>query len=90
MANPKSEALAFRIWAYASPLGWDCTINDIAEELDEKVRRVGRICQNKGWLSRLRREYSADDYFALLSGNVSQKRRFSSYADALKYSEHLL
>jgi len=91
LANPKSEALAFRIWAYAEPLGWDCTVKDIAEELGESWQRVSRVCVLKGWASRLRNAaITEEDYFAAINGKRPARNHFASYADALKYSEHLL
>ena len=88
--NPKSEALAYRIWAYASPLGWDCTVKDIAEELGESWQRVNRVCQLKGWQGRMRHgALNQEDYFGAVDGKRTRPK-FTSYADALKYSEHLL
>lgn len=93
MANPKSEALAFRIWAYASPLGWDCTVKDIAEELGEGWQRVMNICRHRGWLGRMRHESRGSIEFLTSDEGASwfkSRHHFPSYADALKYSEHLL
>jgi hypothetical protein len=47
-------ALAYRIWAYAEPKGWDCTAREIAEALGVSRETVGGICQRKGWTQRLR------------------------------------
>jgi hypothetical protein len=52
--NPRSAALAFRIWRYAEPLGWDCTVAEIADDLREPVQRVRAICQHRGWNRKLR------------------------------------
>lgn len=52
--SPKGEALAFRIWAHATPLSWDLTARDIADALDVKVRSVSGVCAAKGWTTRLR------------------------------------
>lgn len=52
--TPRSEAIAFRIWAYATPLGWDCTVNEIAEELGISWQQANRICCAKRWNTRLR------------------------------------
>jgi hypothetical protein len=49
------EALAFRIWQYANPLGWDVTAGDVADELRSTPQMVGIVCRAKGWGSRLRR-----------------------------------
>lgn len=52
--KPATEALAFRIWAYAHPLGWNCTIMDVAEALEVHPNRVNGTCVAKGWLRRFR------------------------------------
>lgn len=52
--NPKTEALAFRIWAHASARGWDCTITEIADSLGESKDRVRAIVVHKNWTNRLR------------------------------------
>jgi hypothetical protein len=58
--NPKSMALAYRIWCYANPLGWDCTAAEIADDLREPVQRVQRICSHRGWNRKLRTVRRAD------------------------------
>lgn len=52
--TPRSEALAFRIWQYADPLGWDCTTGEVAEAIGVSTARVARVCRMKGWKRRLR------------------------------------
>lgn len=52
--SPKAQALAYRIWCYADPRGWDVTVTDIADALDESPKRIGAVCQNRGWIGRLR------------------------------------
>lgn len=52
--NPKTEALAFRIWAYASRNGWNCTMAEIAEALDESKDRIRAIVVHRNWTNRLR------------------------------------
>lgn len=59
--NPVVEALAFRIWAYATPLGWNCTILEIAGALDVSAHRVSGTCIAKGWLHRLRNSKRVED-----------------------------
>jgi hypothetical protein len=51
--NPRTAAIAYRIWAYANPRGWDCTVREIADELEESVHSVRGICTSKGWSHRL-------------------------------------
>lgn len=51
-----TEAIAYRIWAYAEPLGWDCTVKEIAEALGVGWRTVANTCRHRNWLQRLRTE----------------------------------
>lgn len=54
---PRTEALAYRIWAYATPLGWDCSVKEIAEALgDVSWETVRTVMQHKKWLSRVRHD----------------------------------
>lgn len=53
--SPRSEALAFRIWAYCEPLGWDVTMQDVADALGVHCNRVVRMAGLKGWSGRFRR-----------------------------------
>ena len=55
MPSPRTMAIAYRIWAYASPREWDVTIPEVAEELRENVATIRAIMQSKGWLRRVRR-----------------------------------
>jgi hypothetical protein len=52
--NVKTEALAFRIWAFAKPKAWDCTVHEISEVVGETPQRIAAICRTKGWNTRLR------------------------------------
>jgi hypothetical protein len=56
----KSEALAYRIYIYANPIGWDCTPGEIAEALGVDPKRIGRVAHAKGWATRLRSASRAD------------------------------
>ena len=53
--NPRTEALAFRIWQYCEPKGWDCDLVEIAEALDEPVGRVRGCCIAKQWMTKVRK-----------------------------------
>lgn len=55
MSKPKLMALAYRIWAYATPREWDVTLAEIADELDEDINRVRAVVQHRGWLGRIRK-----------------------------------
>lgn len=52
--NVTTEALAFRIWAYATPREWNCTAGEIGEALGVSGRTIGQICAVKNWNRRLR------------------------------------
>jgi hypothetical protein len=52
--NPRTEALALRIYNHCTPLGWDCTHGDVAEALDVTLRKVVSVCRANGWSERLR------------------------------------
>lgn len=57
----KSEALAFRVWQVAEPLGWNLTYADAADLLGESRARVRTIAHMKGWTNRFRAPPSATD-----------------------------
>lgn len=52
--SPRSEALAYRIWAYANPLGWDCTAGEVADAIGVSMQAVGHIVRLKKWHGRFR------------------------------------
>ena len=52
--TPRSEAIAFKIWAHCQPLGWNLTNAELADALDLPSARVRAVCQSKGWTTRLR------------------------------------
>lgn len=52
--SPKSEALAYRIWAYCEPRGWNVTVAEIAEGIETPQTRVQSVVGHKGWAGRLR------------------------------------
>lgn len=52
--TPRTQAIAYRIWAYCTPREWDCTIPEVAEAIDAPTRVVKSICQHRGWHHRLR------------------------------------
>ena len=53
--SPQQMALAFRIWQYAEPLGWDCTAGEIAEAIGSTPQAVAHICKAKDWTTRIRK-----------------------------------
>ena len=54
MLNPKTEALAFRIWAICDPVGWDISVSDCAKQSGERLASVRRVVHLKGWTHRFR------------------------------------
>ena len=52
--NPRTEAIAFRIWQYAAPKGWDVTLRDIADAVGVGLMTVRNILRYKGWAGRVR------------------------------------
>ena len=52
--TPRTEALAFRIWQYANPRGWDCTAGEVGDAIGSSPMQVGIACSAKGWGTRLR------------------------------------
>jgi hypothetical protein len=55
MTDPRSQALADRIWAYAQPREWDVTIAEVAEALGEPMPAVRAVSAKRGWSQRMRR-----------------------------------
>tara|TARA_R110000744_G_scaffold326330_4_gene432111 strand:- start:19447 stop:19701 length:255 start_codon:yes stop_codon:yes gene_type:complete len=54
MMTPKSEARAFRIWQFAEPLGWNCTLQEASAAINVPPNHVARIVKTKGWQTRFR------------------------------------
>lgn len=54
MLKPKSEALAFRIWAYAKPREWNVTAKELSEALNVTTNAIGAILRAKKWNHRIR------------------------------------
>jgi hypothetical protein len=52
--TPREHALAFRIWHHCEPIGWDCTISEVAEALGVNRLLLGQVAAKKGWSSRFR------------------------------------
>jgi len=52
--TPRSMAQAYLIHAYAAPLEWNVTIQDIADATGLANNHIGRILRAKGWFSRVR------------------------------------
>lgn len=73
--TPRSQALAFRIWAYCEPRGWDCTLTEVADALDESINRVRGVCQWRGWTERMRSQHTFNyDFPSWLAVEVDTQR----------------
>lgn len=51
----RTDALAFRIWAYCTPREWNCDVREIADALGVSWQSVRGVCIRKGWSARLRK-----------------------------------
>lgn len=60
LRTPRTKALAYRIWAYGEPRGWDCDTVEIAEALGESEKTVRQVCVVAGWNTRLRTSVTSD------------------------------
>ena len=85
--NVRTEALAYRIWAHCEPLGWDCTVKDVAEALDVKWQLVNAICRCRKWTSRMR--HSSPSSFEYNSGRMDSRRRTDKDLDGGSYRDIL-
>jgi len=59
--NPRTHALAFRIWQHCQPIDWNITVPDLAEALNEPTGRVRSVVTLKGWQTRLRSVRARDE-----------------------------
>ncbi|MFC3628242.1 hypothetical protein ACFOM8_02145 [Paracoccus angustae] len=53
--SPRSQAIAFRAWAWCQTHGWEQTLQEIAEGIDESQQSVSRVFVLKGWMTRVRK-----------------------------------
>lgn len=60
--NPRTEALAFRIWQHANPLEWNMTYVEVADALGVSEERIRAVCMVKKWNSRFRAPPSAGNF----------------------------
>ena len=92
--SPRTEALAFRVWQVANPRGWDMTAGEIAEALGVSWQTVNRVCQLKGWLTRIRKAApGAEEGFGpvIIGGNgfftENESAALAHYASLAEASE---
>jgi len=50
----KAMVLRYRIWAYAAPMGWNVTVQDIADALNDTPSRIATVLHLAGWTHRIR------------------------------------
>lgn len=81
--TPRTQALAYRIWAYATPRAWDLTAHDIAEALDVAVARVHHVLAVKGWNARTRQSKTEQLY-----ASIGYAQRGNEFAVAGALARH--
>lgn len=54
MLDPKRETLAFRIWQYCKPIGWNATAIEIGNAIGASYQSVSGVLVAKGWANRVR------------------------------------
>jgi len=81
--TPRTQALAYRIWSYATPRAWDLTAYDIAEALEVEVARVHYILAEKGWNARTRNSRTEPIYATI--GLAQRPRTDHHVSVALAY-----
>jgi hypothetical protein len=69
--SPRSQRIAFQIWRYAHPLGWDVTVGEVADALRLSYQSVGRIAAHKGWSTRFRS--TVQDHFCGGNANIGDR-----------------
>ena len=81
--TPRSQALAYRIWARAEPVGWDVSIRELAAELNASRQTILAVCRAKGWLTRLRKTTNDFERNPYWQGKDS-RLRFDNYHSDLQ------
>jgi hypothetical protein len=54
MTPAKLETIAFLMWRYCEPRGWDCTARDVGGAIGVSYQTIGHVAKVKGWTTRLR------------------------------------
>lgn len=52
--NNRQQGIAFLIWRYADPRGWNVTYGEVAEHLQLSHQEIATISRVKGWANRFR------------------------------------
>ena len=68
MTTPRTEAIAFRMWAYCEPLGWNCTFGEVAEHLGVNIKSVVSVATMRKWTDRMRGNPEPAHYRAVTHG----------------------
>lgn len=71
-ALPKTLALRYRIWCFASAREWDVTIQDIAAALEEPLQRVNATVRYAGWGNRIRALYGRENPVGAPQGQIER------------------
>ncbi len=83
--SPKSEALAYRIWAYCEPRGWNVTPREIGDEIGICASHVVQLLWRKGWHTRVR----ADSRKARTQHDLRREQLDFAGRDWDSFREHL-
>lgn len=80
-AQARHDTLRFRIWQYANPIGWNCTIKQIAEALDVSTRAVVNCARvHPSWLGRMRADgNNLDDGWGKIGGSHALARHLAAH-----------
>lgn len=72
--SPRTEALAFRIWAYCREREWYQSVPAVAEALGVSAYRVRRVIELKGWQDRFIRTRRVDPESVLPFAGIEDGR----------------
>lgn len=67
----RSDTIAFLIWRLMLEYEWNLTMAETAEKLNLPVRRVVKVCIDKGWTGRFRvtgKEWAGVGHFPVSEG----------------------
>lgn len=88
--TPKTAALAYQIWAYANPRGWDCTVREVADHLGISAQTVGIVAQHRDWTGRFRSNGSQEERFARRNSSraLGMTEGYMTRINAAEYRGH--
>ena len=57
-----ARATEFLVWRVATSVDWDCSVQDIADELGVTWVTVQKALKRRGWMSRVGKDHGNHDY----------------------------